>query len=117
LVQTRQNAGNEPNKAGNKKKKKAETVENNRYDDVLKKLNATKLSDGSKDSKKGIQPTAADPSKKLKNLKKKLREIDALREKIESGSLTDPDKDQLEKVSRRDQVAQEIEDLELSMDE
>ncbi|GAB6030532.1 hypothetical protein CHUAL_007396 [Chamberlinius hualienensis] len=107
------------NKSSNKKKKKSDTNstvnQQQNVDHLSKKLNATHIS--GVEAKKGTQPTTTDPVKKLKNLKKKLREIDALKEKIESGALANPDKDQLEKVSRRDQVAREIEDLELGIDE
>lgn len=108
-----------PNKSSNKKKKKPAAnsvgIHQQNVDNVAKKLDATRIDGG--ETKKGTQPTASDPAKKLKNLKKKLREIDCLKEKIENGTLANPDKDQLEKVSRREQVAMEIEDLEMNIED
>lgn len=40
-------------------------------------------------------------SKKLKRIRKKLREVEILDEKIKAGEITEPEKDQLEKISRR----------------
>lgn len=45
------------------------------------------------------QPLATDPQKKLRNLKKKLRDIEALEEKLNSGEIPTPEKEQLEKVN------------------
>lgn len=56
------------------------------------------------------QPT--DPAKRLKNLKKKLREIESIEQKIKNGEIKHPEKDQLEKVSRKVEVTTEIEKLE-----
>lgn len=54
----------------------------------------------------------ADPTKRLKNLKKKLREIEMLEQKISSGELKNPEKDQLEKVAKKNEVVNEIASLE-----
>ncbi|XP_035701186.1 partner of Y14 and mago isoform X2 [Folsomia candida] len=54
----------------------------------------------------------ADPSKRLRNLKKRLKEIEDLEKRIASGELTAPEKEQLEKLKRKDEVEDEIEDLE-----
>jgi len=51
-----------------------------------------------------------DPIKKLRNLKKKLRDIEALETKMEEGVKLEPE--QLEKVSRKIQVENEIDELE-----
>ena len=42
---------------------------------------------------------ATDPQKKLRNLKKKLRDIEALEEKLNSGEIPTPEKEQLDKVN------------------
>lgn len=57
-------------------------------------------------------PTQTDPVKRLKNLKKKLREIEALEEKIKSGTLKNPDKEQKEKITKKNDICKEIEILE-----
>ena len=58
--------------------------------------------------------SAADPAKRIRTLKKKLRQIDELKAKIDSGDIK-PDKVQLEKVSKRLIIIKEIEDLELEL--
>lgn len=54
--------------------------------------------------------TASDPAKRLKNLRKKLREIEAIEEKAASG--TKLEKDQLDKISRKSEILHEIDELE-----
>merc|ERR1712226_567900 len=54
------------------------------------------------------QPTATDPARKLRNLRKKLRDIETLESKLESGEIPDPEPEQLEKVSRKPDVMEEI---------
>ena len=62
------------------------------------------------------EPTATtDPAKRLKNLKKKLKDIEALESKVKKGELKNPDKDQLEKIKRKKEVAKEIQELENMM--
>lgn len=58
------------------------------------------------------QPTATDPARKLRNLRKKLRDIETLESKLESGEIPDPEPEQLEKVSRKPDVMEEIMSLE-----
>lgn len=55
--------------------------------------------------------TATDPAKKLKNLKKRLREIEALEDNLKTGK-TKPDADQLTKLKRKSELLQEIYHLE-----
>ncbi|XP_064647960.1 partner of Y14 and mago-like [Lineus longissimus] len=52
-----------------------------------------------------------DPEKKLKSLRKKLRQIEDLEEKIQSGALPNPEKEQLAKISKKQQILDEIEVL------
>lgn len=60
---------------------------------------------------------ASDPAKKLRNLKKKLRDTEKLEKQIASGELKKPDADQLEKVKRKSEVIQMIEELEEELGE
>lgn len=55
---------------------------------------------------------ATDPAKRLKNLRKKLKDIESLESRVKSGELKNPDKDQLEKIKRKKEVAKEIKQLE-----
>lgn len=50
--------------------------------------------------------------KHLKKLRKKLREIDNIEQKIKSGEIKSPDKDQLDKVARKKIIRTEFERLE-----
>lgn len=59
--------------------------------------------------------TAADPQKRLKNLRKKIREIEILEEKIKTGALKNPDKEILDKVARKAEISKEIRRLEAAL--
>ena len=61
-------------------------------------------------------PTATDPAKRLRNLRKKLRDIECLEEKLESGEIAKPEQEQLDKVARKGQVENEIEELERQLE-
>ncbi|XP_075236946.1 partner of Y14 and mago [Lycorma delicatula] len=70
-----------------------------------------------KSSSSSIISTAiVDPVKKIKSLKKKLREIEALEQKVAKGDTKSLDKDQLDKISRKSEILSEILALELSLD-
>nr|SVE75536.1 EOG090X0KVN [Daphnia dolichocephala] len=56
--------------------------------------------------------SVVDPAKRLKNLKKKLKDIEALEVKVKSGELKNPDKDQTEKIKRKKEVVKEIKEME-----
>ncbi|CAH1404905.1 unnamed protein product [Nezara viridula] len=56
-----------------------------------------------------------EPAKKLRNLKKKLKEIEQLEARIKSKELKNPDKDQLSKVARKSETEEAIEALELEI--
>lgn len=56
--------------------------------------------------------SSTDPAKRLKNLKKKLKDIEALESKVKSGELKNPDKDQQEKIKRKKDVVKEMKELE-----
>ena len=55
---------------------------------------------------------AVDPAKKLRNLKKKLRDIENLEKKLNDGSLANPEPEQLEKVRRKGVMLEELAELE-----
>lgn len=58
--------------------------------------------------------SAQDPQKRLKNLRKKIREIETLEEKIKSGLLKNPEKEILDKLARKAEISKEIRRLESS---
>ncbi|XP_066499678.1 partner of Y14 and mago [Hoplias malabaricus] len=60
------------------------------------------------------EPTAAatDNAKKIKNLRKKLRQVEELQQKLDSGELQNPSKDQLDKLGRAQALRAEIKQLE-----
>lgn len=112
-------------KSGKKKKKKKQNqTENGKTEqDITDRLNAIHFTSSNVVNigdkiiqKKGVQPIATDPAKRIKNLRKKLREIETLKQKIESGELTNPEKDQLDKIARKSEIELEIQDLELELE-
>lgn len=54
--------------------------------------------------------TPTDPAKRIKNLRKRLREIESIEQKIAAGEQK-LEKDQLDKVARKREVMSEIEQL------
>ncbi|XP_061432690.1 partner of Y14 and mago [Lethenteron reissneri] len=55
---------------------------------------------------------ASDLAKRIKNLKKKLRQIEELEQKIQCGELLQPSKEQQEKLARKSALEQELASLE-----
>nr|CAG4641381.1 EOG090X0KVN [Eulimnadia texana] len=58
------------------------------------------------------QEASAEPAKRLKNLRKKLKDIETLEEKMKNGEVKNPEKEQLEKLARKNEVVQSIKELE-----
>ncbi|XP_074500674.1 partner of Y14 and mago [Sebastes fasciatus] len=56
--------------------------------------------------------SSAEKAKKIKNLKKKLRQVEELKQKVDSGEITEPTKDQLEKLGRVAALRDELQQLE-----
>lgn len=55
---------------------------------------------------------AAEKAKKIKNLRKKLRQVEELQQKVDSGEIKQPTKDQLEKLGRAKALQDELQQLE-----
>lgn len=53
-----------------------------------------------------------DIAKKLKKLRKKIREIEAIEAKLTTGELKNPEQDQLDKIARKNQILDELNALE-----
>lgn len=58
-----------------------------------------------------------DVTKKLRQLRKKLKQIEDLERRISSGELKEPEKEQLEKIAKKNSVLNEIEDLEMELED
>ncbi|KAG9491532.1 hypothetical protein GDO78_000177 [Eleutherodactylus coqui] len=99
-----------------KEKKKQEKGEREAVEEVRQDMEKINLSETvvQKDNA-NIENTAAEKAKKLKNLRKKLRQVEELQQKIDSGEIKQPSKEQLEKLARRKALEEEIEDLELDL--
>ena len=76
------------------------------------KMSKACIAEKAPDRNSAGQPVATDPAKKLRNLKKKLRDIESLEAKLESGEITSPEPEQLEKIGRKKEVMTEIAALE-----
>ncbi|XP_043103016.1 partner of Y14 and mago isoform X2 [Puntigrus tetrazona] len=64
------------------------------------------------------EKTASDPNekaKKLKNLRKKLRQVEELQQKVDSGELKNPSKEQLDKLGRGQALRDELRLLEADL--
>jgi len=97
-----------PISSKNKKKKKSSNqsqVTSNGVSELTTQLSSTSITDKPGG---GQQPVATDPAKKLRNLKKKLRDIEALEAKLSSGEIDKPEPEQLDKVARKQDVMKEI---------
>ncbi|VVD01127.1 partner of Y14 and mago [Leptidea sinapis] len=90
-----------------KKKKKKSGAE-----EITDKLLKCGISEPTFNNDLSSSTVQSDPVKKLKNLRKKLRDIETLEEKIKIGTLTNPDKDQKEKMSKKNDIIEAIQELE-----
>uniref|UniRef100_A0A8D2JGL6 PYM homolog 1, exon junction complex associated factor n=2 Tax=Varanus komodoensis TaxID=61221 RepID=A0A8D2JGL6_VARKO len=103
-------------------------------DDLIQSLEKTSLSaipGGNGDGKLAVPDGSSGPpagssdatsatatlekNKKIKNLKKKLRQVEELQARIDSGEIKQPTKEQLDKLARRKALEEELEDLELDL--
>lgn len=113
--EAKQAAQQQPEAAKKKKKKKKAAGKCAEASEGAVEQLATSLESQVKLEEPAQPPSAAcaDPAKKLRNLRKKLRDIEQLKRRIESGELANPEPEQLEKVSRQDEIEAQIEELEL----
>lgn len=93
-----------------KKKKAAGSGGSNNVNSLVPLMSNASLNPP--DRPPSCQPVATDPAKKLRNLRKKLRDIEALEAKLDSGEIPCPEQEQLDKVARKTDVIREISALE-----
>ncbi|KAM4796516.1 partner of Y14 and mago [Rhinophrynus dorsalis] len=100
-----------------KEKRKQEKGEREPVDEIQQELERVIVSEVhvQKNGAAGDDNLAAEKAKKIKNLRKKLRQVEELQQKIDSGEIKQPSKEQLEKLGRRKALEEEIEDLELDL--
>ncbi|NWU97266.1 PYM1 protein, partial [Upupa epops] len=60
-----------------------------------------------------VAAASAERSRRLKNLRKKLRQVQELQQRLEAGELQQPTREQLEKLGRRRALEEELRELEL----
>lgn len=82
---------------------------------ISQALASTKLSEDSVKEAQANDKAAIE--KKIRNLKKKLKQVDDLKTKIDSGEIKNPEKEQLAKIERRQELVDEIENLELDLED
>ncbi|CAM1326751.1 WIBG (predicted) [Pycnogonum litorale] len=109
-------------KSAKKKQKKKASKEHKLERELTEKLDAvckldTRISNDNDHSSTQNNQATSDPAKKLKNLRKKLHEIKTLKEKIESGVLKNPEKEQIEKISRESEIESQIADIEEELEQ
>lgn len=96
------------------KRKQHNTSEVSNIDTSTQAVSSIKISENTNAATES-KSTQEDIMKKVKGLKKKLRQIEDLEAKINSGELKNPEKEQLEKVKKKQSIIDEIEDLELDL--
>lgn len=105
-------------KKSNKKKKKSSSNHNSQYQNSQSSAVKNQI-ESEIDTHESIDANDSanqvEPAKKLRNLRKKLRDIETLEKKIVDGSLANPEPEQLEKVARKPVMLEEIADLEAAV--
>lgn len=100
-----------------KEKRKQEKSERDSVEDVQQEIQRVNISENAvqKDKESNDENQAVEKTKKIKNLRKKIRQAEDLQQKIDSGEIKVPSKEQLDKLGRRKALEEELEDLELDL--
>nr|XP_033794436.1 partner of Y14 and mago isoform X2 [Geotrypetes seraphini] len=107
-----------------RKEKRKQQQEKNEMEHLTIALEKSSVTCGSGEPSGNVlcSQTKAEPdsftsekAKKIKNLRKKLRQVEELQQKIDCGEINTPSKEQLEKLGRRKALEEELEDLELDL--
>lgn len=99
-----------------KEKRKQDKGEREVVEEARQDMEKISISEsGVQKDKANSENATAEKAKKLKNLRKKLRQVEDLQQKIDCGEIKQPSKEQLEKLARRKALEEELEDLELDL--
>jgi len=109
---TKNQKKNERRKAKKQEMKTQDTKSQVEADTLTSSLGNMNMKDEKAEEAQVSKETIA---KKLKNLKKKLRQIEELEKKVRNNEIKELSKEQTEKVSRKKDILDEIEDLELDL--
>ncbi|XP_070766859.1 partner of Y14 and mago [Enoplosus armatus] len=90
----------------------SDAVENVSISEAMESSNKRAAAVVSVSSPDDSSAAAAEKIKKIKNLKKKLRQVEDLQQKVDSGEIKEPTKDQLEKLGRVLALRDELQQLE-----
>lgn len=96
------------------KKKNASESQGGEVEDLTDKMKSVHVSDAVSSTAAGTVYTNNPDElkeKRIKNLRKKLKQINELQARIDSGELKKPEAEQLVKLSKKEEVEKEIEDL------
>ncbi|NWS79075.1 PYM1 protein, partial [Crotophaga sulcirostris] len=105
------------------KRKQAQEKTERDLDGLIPALEKATLSPGDRDAPvqpdddggtgtTGTEGQTAEKNRKMKNLRKKLRQVEELRQRLEAGELAQPTPEQLEKLGRRKALEEELRELE-----
>ncbi|XP_059561357.1 partner of Y14 and mago-like [Myotis daubentonii] len=106
------------------KEKRRQQQEKGEAEALSRTLEKVSLGETAPQGSRAAPPAASDQpdpaaitekAKKIKNLKKKLRQVEELQQRIQAGEVSQPSKEQLEKLARRRVLEEELEDLELGL--
>ncbi|KAF4072442.1 hypothetical protein AMELA_G00263010 [Ameiurus melas] len=81
----------------------------------LEKVSVAAEEQNSTSASTELSAASTDKAKKIKNLRKKLRQVEELQQKVDSGELPNPSKDQLEKLGRAQAILEELRQLEADL--
>ena len=98
-----------------KKEESSKTAQEERTEKLTSKVHDLQISSKSEEATTVEGSSKETITKKLKGLKKKLRQIEDLENKLSSGEIKELAKEQKEKVGRKKEILDEIEDLELDL--
>ena len=104
----------DPKTQNSKSKPQSNTQHKTEAGKAKSQSKAAASNSGTQRSTETIVTPPTDPAKRIKNLRKRLREIESIEQKIAAGDQK-LEKEQLDKVARKKEVMSEIEQLMLAL--